>query len=113
MNPTPEIIEAVITGLIIGLGMVIYRVYQHQFQGEDDTSTQTPTSPTNGNGFRVAMESVREAYGTNVELLHEQIYDLEKELARKEDIIQRLNNLLLSKGILVDGDGHVLGNAQP
>jgi len=71
MNLTPEIIEAIITGLIIGLGMVIYRVYQHQTK--DKTEHTPPVSEqreSNGNGFRVAMESVREAYGTNVELLH-------------------------------------------
>ena len=107
MNPTPEIIEAIITGLIIGLGMVAYRVYQYQTSDEEDHPS-TGKMESNGNGFRVAMESVRDAYGTNVELLHEQIYELEKELVAKDLIIERLQDLLLARGIVVSDEGHVI-----
>ncbi|GEM_PF-6957917 len=110
MNLTPEIIEATITGLIIGLGMVVYRVYQHHSKDDIEPSQSTQTE-SNGNGFRVAMESVREAYGTNVELLHTQLYELEKELTEKEAAIERLQNILLAKGVMVDETGQVFTSA--
>ena len=113
MNITPEVIEAIITGLIIGLGMVIYRVYQHQTQ-QPDPAPQSSEQP-NGNGFRVAMETVKDSHATSVELLHEQIdhmqnhvEELEQHLTEKDTIRDRLQELLLAQGILTNDEGYVI-----
>lgn len=115
MNLTPDIIEAIITGLIIGLGMVVYRVYQHQTQKSDILPAQNPPNQPSGNGFRVAMETVKDSHATSVELLHEQIdhmqnhvAELEHQHSDKEAIIDRLQELLLAQGILTNDEGAVI-----
>ena len=117
MNLTPEIIEAIFTGLIIGLGVAIYRVYQYQTQ---DSNHKLSTDSLSGNGFRVAMESVKEAHQTSVELLHEQIDHMEAHLdkleltnAHQTEIIDRLEELLLARGVFVDEQGRVVAQYKP
>jgi hypothetical protein len=109
-----EIIEAIITGLVIGIGMVIYRVYQYQTKIDDTLLQNTPDQPT-GNGFRVAMETVKDSHATSVELLHEQIdhmqqhvKELEQQHTDKDTVINRLQELLLAQGIVTNDDGFVI-----
>lgn len=113
MNFTPEIIEAIFTGIILGLGMAVYRVYQHQTK--DNDLVEKKQEESSGNGFRVAMESVKEAYGINVELLHRQIdqveahvIKLEEQNMTKDEVIDRLQELLRANGIIVNDEGQIV-----
>jgi len=114
MNFTPDIIEAIITGLIIGLGMVVYRVYQYQTQDKEGVSNNTSDQPS-GNGFRVAMETVKDSHAASVKLLHEHIDHMEKHVKEleqedidKDAVIDRLQELLLAQGIITNEDGYVI-----
>ncbi len=109
-----EIIEAIITGLVIGIGMVVYRVYQYQTKNSD-VPLQQPSEQPSGNGFRVAMETVKDSHATSVELLHEQIdhmqnhvAELEQQHTDKDTVIDRLQELLLAQGIVTNDDGFVI-----
>jgi TolA-binding protein len=107
-----EIIEAIITGLVIGIGMVVYRVYQYQTKNDDTLLPNTPDQPT-GN----AMETVKDSHATSVELLHEQIdhmqqhvKELEQQHTDKDTVIDRLQELLLAQRIVTNDDGFVISN---
>ena len=116
MKLTPEVIEAIIAGLILGLGMVIYRIYQYQTKDSDHESPRQQDA-VSSNGFRVAMETVKEAHSASVELLHEQIDHmethvimLEQQNIAKDAIIDRLQELLLAQGIITNEEEYVISN---
>lgn len=114
MNPSPEIVEAIIAGVIIGIGMLIYRVAQNYLNNHQDHVSSLSEASSN-NGFRVALESVKEAHQLSVVLLHEHINHMESHLEELEvanfqqaGVIDRLQGLLLAQGIFVDEQGRVI-----
>ena len=130
---SPEIIQAIVTGAIIGIGMVLLRVSRRQNVDAKQSETlnkvsKTPPevrlSSTNNNsgtnGFKVAMESVRESHQLSVAVLREQVEDLqvqvnalrsrELELEHLRQENQRQAVLIATMQLqfrqLLDGDQH-------